>query len=204
MFFVIEGIDGAGCETQAQLVSSELNRQNMGTVLLKYPHYTDPVGLMIKDFLYANKSLSPHQQFLLYGFQFLHDRPKINSLAQTKIVIADRYFSSTLCYQVLEGVSEKTALRFAEDFQIVKPDLIFYLDVPPLLAYQRKTGEKKEKNFREKDIVFMKKTYRRYDKMVKSNLWADWERVDGRPHPKIIANQIVGLIKKRMKHENHN
>lgn len=194
MFFVIEGIDGAGCETQAQLVTAKLKEQKIKTALVKYPHYNDPVGKMIKNFLYNNKALSAHQQFLLYGFQFVYDRQKIKRLSQKKIVIADRYFSSTLCYQVLEGISERMALRFAHDFQIIKPNLIFYLDLPPRTAYKRKIGEKKEKNFREKDIRFMEKTYRRYDKMVRENIWTQWQRIDGRPDKETIANKIVKII----------
>jgi len=195
MFFVIEGIDGAGCETQARLVVDKLKKQKKKTVLLKYPYYTNPVGLMIKNFLYKNKVLSAYDQFLLYGFQFVYDRYKINSLIKKrKIIIADRYFSSALCYQILEGVDEKVAINFAKDFQITKPNLVFYLDVPPKLAYQRKIGEKKEKNFREKDIRFMEKTYHRYDKMVKQNLWVDWQKIDGRPDKGTIADEIVKII----------
>jgi len=194
MFFVIEGIDGAGCETQTQLVANKLKEEGMKISLFKYPHYTDSVGKMIKDFLYENKLLSAYQQFLLYGFQFVYDSPKINRLAKKKVVIADRYFSSALCYQVLEGVDEKVALNFARDFEITKPDLIFYLDVPPKLAYKRKVGEKKPKNFREKDILFMEKTYRRYDKMIKQNLWVNWQKINGQPDKETIANEIVKII----------
>jgi len=127
MFIVIEGIDGAGCETQAKLIVKKLRTEQcfVPTHLIKYPNYEKNIGLLIKEFLYQNKNLSAENQFLLYSLQFLLDKEKIAKQRKKGLVVADRYFTSTLCYQTLEGVKLKKALRFAEDFKIEKPDLFF-------------------------------------------------------------------------------
>jgi dTMP kinase len=194
MFIVIEGIDGAGCETQAQLVLKKLADKNKKTFFVKYPHYDTPVGEMIKKFLYQNSCLSPQEQFLIYSLQFVFDRKTIEENMKKGIVVADRYFTSTLCFQTLEGVDEEKQLRFSEDFGIIKPDLVFYLDVKPETAARRKFGEDKVLNFREKDLEFMKKTYKKYDDLVKRQVWAKWARINGEPQPEVIADEIVQQI----------
>ena len=82
------------------------------------------------------------------------------------IVITDRYFTTSLCYQTLEGFDEKVALKYADDFGIIKPDLVFFLDVKPETAIEWKYGENKAKNFREKDHEFIKRTYEKYLDLV--------------------------------------
>ena len=77
-----------------------------------------------------------NEQFLLYTLQFIFDAPEIKksqtlnpksqSNSKSQILIADRYFTTTLCYQTLEGFSEEYALKYAEQFGIVKPDMVFF------------------------------------------------------------------------------
>ncbi len=195
MFIVIEGIDGAGCETQARLVAEGLKKLGKKTSLIKYPHYDTPVGQMIKKFLYENHHLSHEEQFLLYSLQFIFDKEKIQSLAKDGVVVADRYFTTTLCFQTLEGIREEKALSFACDFGIIKPEVVFYLDVSPEVAARRKFGEDKVLNFREKDFEFMKKTYAKYDDLIKRQVWAKWVRIDGKRKPEEIAEEIIHLVK---------
>lgn len=191
MFIVIEGIDGAGCETQAKLVYQRLGKK---AFFIKYPHYDTPVGKMIKQFLYENQVMTAQQQFLLYSLQFIFDANTIKKQMQKKIVVADRYFTSTLCFQTLEGVSEKISLRFALDFGIIKPDIVFYLDVRPEIAAKRKFGEDKVLNFREKDLDFMKKTYVKYADLIQRQVWTKWVRINGERKPEEIAKEIVAKI----------
>ena len=66
MFIIIEGIDGAGCETQGKnliKMIKEKGLMNQTPTLIKYPDYERNVGKIIRDFLYENKGLTPQQQF---------------------------------------------------------------------------------------------------------------------------------------------
>lgn len=195
MFIVIEGIDGAGCETQAKLVFEKLQKENKKPELIKYPNYNNPVGKVLKNFLYDNQTLSAEQQFLLYSLQFIWDAPKIKKYQSLPtVLIADRYFTTTLCYQTLEGIKEHKALQFAENFGIIKPDLVFFLDVKPQIAYKRKQGEDKILNFREKDFLFIEKTYQKYLDLIKRQVWAKWVRINGEREPNEIAEEIISKI----------
>jgi dTMP kinase len=200
MFVVIEGIDGAGCETQAKLIAKKIRTEqcSVPTKLIKYPDYEKNVGRLIKEFLYQNKNLSAEAQFLLYSLQFILDKEEIRKRRKNQIIIADRYFTSALCYQTLEGVNLRTALRFASDFKIEKPDLVFYLNVQPEIAIQRKFGEAKEKNRREKDFQFIKKTYEQYQKLIKNQVWTRWVEIDGERKVDEISEEIYNNLKTQM------
>lgn len=195
MFIVIEGIDGAGCETQGKLVIESLQKLGKNPSFIKFPHYDTPVGKMIKDFLYLNQKMTAHEQFLLYTLQFIFDSPEIRKKSEKGIVIADRYFSTTLCYQTLEGFEEQYALSYADQFQIEKPDMIFFLDVKPDTAIKWKYGEDKEKNFREKDHEFIKKTYVKYQDLINRQVWTKWVRINGEQEKEKVTSEIISHLK---------
>ncbi len=194
MFYVIEGIDGAGCETQGNNIFKLLQSNKKSASLIKYPDYTRNVGKLIKDFLYQNKNLSPEQQFLLYSLQFLMDKDMIAEKRKSGILVADRYFTTTLCYQTLEGIRLTKALNFASDFAIEKPDLVFYIKVDPDIAIKRKFGEQKEKNRREKDFDFIRKTYIQYENLVKNQVWTKWVEIDGNNTIDEVTKEIYNKI----------
>lgn len=194
MFIVIEGIDGAGCETQGQLVMQKLQEQGKNPSFIKFPHYDTPVGKMIKDFLYLNQKMKAHEQFLLYTLQFIFDEDVIRQKIQAGSLVVDRYFTTTLCYQTLEGFDEKTALQYADDFGIIKPDMVFFLDVKPETAIQWKQGEQKEKNFREKDIKFIKRTYEKYLDLVNRQVWTKWIRINGEQSKEKVCEEVIKNI----------
>jgi len=197
MFIVIEGIDGAGCETQGKNLIKMIKStglMNQTPTLIKYPDYDRNVGKIIRDFLYENKGLTPKQQFLLYTMQFIMDKKMIEERRKNEILIADRYFSTTLCYQTLEGIDIKMALDFAKNFEIEVPDAIFYLNVDPDIAIKRKHGEDKEKNFREKDFDFIRKTAEQYKMLVEKQVWGKWINIDGNKSVDEVTKEIYNVI----------
>ena len=198
MFIVIEGIDGAGCETQGKNLIKMCKEQKslFPTRLIKYPDYERNVGKIIREFLYDNKNLTFQQQFLLYTMQFVMDKSMITEKRRGEILIADRYFSTTLCYQTLEGIDMKMALDFAKNFEIEVPDAIFYLNVDPDIAIKRKHGEDKEKNFREKDFDFIRKTAKQYKMLVEKQVWGKWINIDGNKGIEEITKNIYNEVLK--------
>jgi len=199
MFIIIEGIDGAGCETQGKNLIKLLSESGKKSSLIKYPDYDRNVGKIIRDFLYESKGLTPQQQFLLYTMQFVMDKKMITEKRHDEILIADRYFSTTLCYQTLEGIEMKMALDYAKNFQIEVPDAVFYLNVDPDIAIKRKHGEDKKKNFREKDFDFIRKTHKKYQELVDKQVWTKWINIDGNKSvdevTKEIYNETVNLLR---------
>lgn len=194
MFIVIEGIDGAGCETQGKNLVKMLQDSGKKASLIKYPDYERNVGKLIKEFLYQNKDLTAEQQFLLYTMQFVMDSKMISEKRQNEILIADRYFTTTLCYQTLEGVNMNLALEYAKNFKIQVPDAVYYLNVDPDIAIQRKSGENKEKNRREKDFEFIRLTHKKYQELVDGQIWTKWENIDGNKGIEEITKDIYNKL----------
>lgn len=198
MFIVIEGIDGAGCETQAVNLQKWLKKAGQPFSFIKYPNYKANVGKFIHDFLYKNHNLDAQMQFLLYSMQFIFDTAHIQKERKNKILIADRYFSTALCFQTLEGIVLDKAVRFAQDFHIEKPDAIYYIDVSPDTAIKRKHGEQKEKNRREKDFAFIRKTYKQYKMLMEKQVWTKWVRIDGEKNIDEVTKSLYEEIAKHL------
>ena len=194
MFIVIEGIDGAGCETQAKNLVRMLESAGKTASLVKYPDYDRNVGRLIKEFLYQNKDLTATQQFLLYTMQFIMDAPMISQKRKGEIIVADRYFTTTLCYQTLEGIHLGVAIEYAKNFKIEVPDAVYYLNVDPETAIERKGAEDKEKNRREKDFEFIRKTYKQYDYLLKNQVWTKWVNIDGNKGIEEITKDIYNKL----------
>ncbi len=194
MFIVIEGIDGAGCETQGKNLIKMLQENGKKASLIKYPDYERNVGKLIREFLYQNKDLTPEQQFLFYTMQFIMDAKMISERRKEEILIADRYFTTTLCYQTLEGIDMQMALSYAKNFKIELPDAVYYLNVDPDIAIQRKGGEDKEKNRREKDFDFIRKTHVKYAELVKNQVWTKWINIDGNKGIEDITKDIYNQM----------
>lgn len=194
MFVVIDSIDGGGSETQGNLVTEKLKAKGLTVDLRRYPNYDSPVGQMIRKFLYETNDLRVEQQFLLFGLQHVSDAPIIKENSEEGIVIADRYFTTSIVYQSLKGLSEDVILQFAKDFGIMQPDISFFLDVTPETAFKWKHGEDKELNHWEKDLAFIKETYEKYNDLVDRNVFGNWVRVPGERNKEEIADDIVSQI----------
>ena len=201
-FFVIEGIDGAGCGAQRKAVTEKLKHLGFDVVDVKYPCYKSPIGEMIHDFLHEKVELDVEMQFLLYAINMIEDKEKIKKfLNRGKTVLADRYFTSSLVYQAVRGFPVDRMLKFAELFEMHVPDAVFFLDVPPKTAMQRKLAEegKDELDINERDIDFMKTIYEKYLEIAKENLFSKWIIIDGTRSIEEIRDEIVVHMKEMMK-----
>ena len=86
------------------------------------------------------------------------------------------------------------ALDYAKNFEIEVPDAIFYLNVDPDIAIKRKHGEDKEKNFREKDFDFIRKTAEQYKMLVEEQVWGKWINIDGNKSVDEVTKEIYNQI----------
>jgi dTMP kinase len=196
-FIVIEGIDGAGGETQTKLLRDYLGSNKVKN--LSYPDYKNPVGKIIHEYLHNKYDLSVDTQFLLYSIDFLKDGPQIRKwLKEGKIIITDRYFTSTIAYQGLRGFNIKKALNFAEIFDIPKPDLIIYLGISARTSVKRKYAEKRSLDRNEKNKIFLEKLGDFYEKLAKNSVFGKWEVVNGEKSIDEVSNDIKNIINTKL------
>jgi len=201
MFIVFEGLDGSGCETQSKILEEFLKNKKFQVEHLNYPKYSDPIGEMIKDFLYRRENPPKDVVFLLFALDQLEDREKIlKAIKDKKFVVSSRYFTSDLAYQTVNGFPLKKALSFAEIMEMPKPDLVIFLDISPEVGAKRKKGEKENLDRYESDIELQKKVAENYKKLIKEKIFAkEWIALDGNRPIEAVAKDVQKIVLERIK-----
>jgi dTMP kinase len=134
----LEGIDGAGKSTQANLLAGALRQRGFEVTLTREPT-AGPVGRKLRRYLLgATRHLSPQEEL----DWFLADRREHvaatikPALAAGHIVITDRYYYSSVAYQGALGLDPARILALNE-VVAPRPDLVFILTLPPAQALAR-------------------------------------------------------------------
>ena len=142
LFLTIEGMDGVGKGTQLEFIKSYLSFCNIGFICLREPGGTK-IGEAIREILLdvENANMSDETELLLFNAARAQlVREKINPNLDAGIwVISDRFYDSTLAYQVGgRGLAEREALEII-NFACggLKPDLTLYLDLDEAEADER-------------------------------------------------------------------
>jgi len=150
---VIEGIDGAGKSTQAEILMSRLRERGFDVVYFREPSGSR-WGREIKRKARDPDSITPAEELELFQKDRKENVEKNlkPSLGRNKIVVLDRYYFSTIAYQGAKGIDEERIKRMNEEFA-VEPDLVFILDIDP------REGLDRIKNRRKKDRLFERADY---------------------------------------------
>jgi len=197
--FVFEGLDGAGGETQSKILREFLTKRGKECLTLKYPDYDAPIGKVIYDFLHKKVDFPADVQFVLYTVDFLKDRKRIrNAIKQNKIVVSDRYFTSTIAYEVMKGFPLENGLKLAEIIDLPKPDLVVFLDISPETSIKRKLKEKTSLDRFEEDREFLKNVKDAYHNLIKNKVFAkEWVVIDGEKPIQDVAKDVQKIVLKK-------
>ena len=166
MLIVFEGIDAAGKTTMSRMVVEHIRRKGLEASLFSYPNYTSIYGSIIKLFLESKIRLSHQELFFLYILDMYRERQEVEkALANGRIVVMDRYYTSTIAYQCSLGFDYEMAKKVIEYLDMPKPDTIVYLDIEPRKAVERKARQKNLDVF-EKDVEFLEKVRKMYWRLI--------------------------------------
>ncbi len=147
MLVAIEGVDGSGKGTQAQMLLERAFKEGYTAALLSFPRYQiTESSKWIAEYLKGDfgelNEVDPLFAGMLFALDRFESKEQIESLlAKHNLVIMDRYVESNLAYQsarVAEDVRTKFVDRLLkleyEIYGLPRPNLTLFLDMPVVFS----------------------------------------------------------------------
>ena len=204
-FITFEGGEACGKSTQVKKLKEYIStlknkddflfvREPGGTPL------TDEIRRLLLN--YEEDKPLPMTELLLFcatRVENIEKRVK-PALQQGKVVIADRFYDSTIAYQgMARGImSAQDILTLTKKIiGPIKPDLTFYLKISPSEAFKRKAKMGEMDRIEKEGIDFHEKVAEGYNFI--SNI--EKERfycLDATKEPDIIFNEIITVLKEKL------
>lgn len=175
---VIEGLDGSGKSTQAELLKKWLNSEGYDTYTLDLPYYNDPSSTLVKMYLSGEMGDKPSDVNAYAASTFYavdryasykkHWEKEYNS---GKITVANRYTTSNASHQMTK-LSESewdNYLDWLFEFEykkmgIPEPELVIFLEMPvevsQKLLSKRYNGDENKKDVHERDVSYLASCHR--------------------------------------------
>ena len=156
LFVSIEGFDGVGKTTQANLLNEHLSKEGIASILVREPGGTI-LAEKIRELLITDSELSPITELLLFesARSDLVNKVIRKKLENNFVVITDRYLDSTLAYQGYGRNINKSIVNELSKLSTsnLYPDITFLLDLNVEEANKR-TGERKDINSKDQILKF--------------------------------------------------
>lgn len=171
-FITFEGGEGCGKSTLIQGLKDYFDKHGVNYVATREPGGL-PLCEDIRNILkYSKQQISKRAEFLLFSAsraQLVEDfiRPQLES---GKIVICDRFLDSSRVYQGFANGLADADIMAITNFATggLMPDLTFYLDIDPQVAFNRKGGRDKDDRIEKRDISYHQNVRLGYQKIAKS------------------------------------
>mgnify|MGYP001204500102 CR=1 FL=1 len=149
-FIVFEGIDGSGKSTQLRLLAKSLEIRGLKFFCTREPGGSYVSELIRKILVKRQKEniLPLTELLLIYAARNEHLKKKIVPNLKNRIVLCDRYFYSTYCYQILTSNIPLSILKYLHSkvTNNLMPDLTLVIDIDFEIGIKRslKKGERVE------------------------------------------------------------
>jgi dTMP kinase len=204
-FITLEGGEGAGKSTQAQMLAQHLESFGLGVLLTREPGGS-PGAEVVRHILLsgAAKPLGAETEAVLFAAARQdHVRCAIEpALAAGKWVVCDRFADSTRVYQGALGKVDARFIRGLEWVSIggLAPDVTLVLDLPVEEGLKRlasRRGNSKPDRFEAEDPEFHQKLRSAYLALARQ----ESERcivIDANRSIKKIAKQIWSVVESRL------
>ncbi|WP_373479937.1 dTMP kinase [Geminocystis sp.] len=143
-FIVLEGIDGAGSTTQAELLQEYFITKGQKVVISPEPS-SGKIGKLLREFLahqnhFSNQDLFDQQMAYLFAadrhYHLYNNIDGVQKLIQENThVITTRYYFSSLAYNAKTEKDFQFVSLLNQDFP--PPHFLIYLDIPVDIALSR-------------------------------------------------------------------
>lgn len=216
IYIALEGVDGAGKSTQAEILKKYLEKKGKEIILTKEPTQNPPIGNLIHDFVKGGVKFPPVSlQYLFAADREIHQKELIEpSLKKGSIVISDRCFWSSVAYGILD--KKKDLSRHGGGFyklgnaeillvsesilsmyhQFIVPNVTFYISVSVDAAILRISKMKKKQEYYEtaEKLKNIKTGYDWLARKFKNEIIA----IDGEQSAEKVSQQVLANIKNKI------
>ena len=146
----LEGIDGCGKSTQSKLLLEKLEGEGEKVIILKEPTKR-PHGQKLWDMLHGKRKATNEEILELFVLdRKQHVKEKIQpTLDSGAVVLMDRYYYSSMAYQVAGGIDVEE-IREKHEFA-PKPDVVLIFDLPVSVALERVKGHSDADEFEKEE-----------------------------------------------------
>ena len=146
----LEGIDGCGKSTQSKLLLEKLEGEGEKVIILKEPTKR-PHGQKLWDMLHGKRKATNEEILELFVLdRKQHVEEKIEpALDSGAVVLMDRYYYSSMAYQVAGGIDVEE-IREKHEFA-PKPDVVLIFDLPVSVALKRVKGHSDADEFEKEE-----------------------------------------------------
>jgi dTMP kinase len=195
MFVTLEGLDGSGKTTQAELLRARLEAEGVEVVLTREPGGT-PLGEEIRNLVLHGGEVAPWAEAALYAASRAQHVEEVirPALGRGATVVCDRYVDSSVAYQGIGrglGLERVLALNLAAVDNLM-PDRTFLLELGVRDAAAR-VGEERDRIEREDD-GFRTRVAEGYRELA-SRFPGRYVVVDAAGTPADIAEEIHGALR---------
>lgn len=183
----MEGLDGCGKTTQAKLLSDWFKKEKGREVFLTAEPTQGEIGKFIRKILSGSHEVDPKTLALLFtADRYEHLKNEVlPALKEGKVVISERYYYSTIAYQLAQGVEKNFLLEINKFAR--KPDVTIFLDIEPKVGVSRtKTQEIFER------VDFLEKVRENYLKFQDN-----FVKIDGSQSKEKVFSEIKKNVEAR-------
>lgn len=188
----IEGTDGSGKQTQAQMLFEYLSAEGVRCKKIGFPNYQSESSALVKMYLRGEfgknaDAVDPKIASIFFAGDRYASWKTVweECYRESGIILTDRYVMSNLIHQAakLDLYEERLAFkRWLEEleysiFSLPRPDLVFYLhmDIEASFALMENRNNKfsgqADKDIHERDREYMKRSYQCAELFSRIDSW---------------------------------
>ena len=212
---VIEGTDGSGKKTQADLLLKYLQSKGENAIGQSFPNYNSPACAGVK--MYLNGDFGDANCFTAYQANALYAVDRLCTMEKHKkhiadggCIVFDRYVQSTMLHQagLISDLAERDRfLEYVDNFEfnilkLPRPDVVIFLDIP--VEFSKKLADARaayksgnDKDIYEADVNHLKNAYNAGKYVAEKYGWLIIQCLDNNGNLKTIDqihNEIVKAL----------
>ena len=189
---VLEGSDGSGKATQTTRLFERLQNLRVNVIRVSFLNYESESSALIKMYLRGDfggtpEAVNPYAAAAFYAVdRFASFQNWKDFYAGDGVVLSDRYVGSNMAHQSAKLNRKADRERFMnwlddleyKKFQLPRPDLTIFLNMPPAIAAMLRKKRGRE-DLHESDADYMLKSYKTYCEIAAKFGWKTIDCAEG-------------------------